>query len=171
MIFSPDQPEWFESNGWRRLNLERAAAPPHVLWIDDLDGQSRLKLERQYQLKIYTSTDPAKNLLAGRVGSIDPTDIPDDGLLSRWVLTSRAVSFVSEDIEVNTKDGNSNITTASFDLLIPKSGESKHRHVRITPNAALANISVMIFSLNELAPGKFYTELLREFEVDLPIEE
>lgn len=38
VLFSLEQPEWFESNGWRRLNLERVAAPPRDPWIDDFFG-------------------------------------------------------------------------------------------------------------------------------------
>ena len=38
VLFSPEQPEWFESHGWRRLNLERVAAARYDPWIDDFFG-------------------------------------------------------------------------------------------------------------------------------------
>jgi SAM-dependent methyltransferase len=38
VLLSPEAPEWFESNGWRRLELERVAAPPHAPWIDEFFG-------------------------------------------------------------------------------------------------------------------------------------
>lgn len=38
VLISPESPEWFESNGWRRLTLEHLAAPPHAGWIDTFFG-------------------------------------------------------------------------------------------------------------------------------------
>ena len=38
VLISPESPDWFESNGWRRLALEHIAAPPHAGWIDSFFG-------------------------------------------------------------------------------------------------------------------------------------
>ena len=38
VLFSPEHPEWFEANGWRRLSLDRIDAPPHDSWIDEFFG-------------------------------------------------------------------------------------------------------------------------------------
>jgi SAM-dependent methyltransferase len=38
VLISPECPEWFESDGWDRLTLERLAAPPHAGWIDAFFG-------------------------------------------------------------------------------------------------------------------------------------
>jgi SAM-dependent methyltransferase len=38
MLISPEQPEWFEGNGWRRLSLDPLPAPPHDDWIDSFFG-------------------------------------------------------------------------------------------------------------------------------------
>lgn len=37
-LISPESPEWFEANGWRRLSLPAPPAPDHELWIDDFFG-------------------------------------------------------------------------------------------------------------------------------------
>jgi SAM-dependent methyltransferase len=38
VLISPESPEWFESNGWLRLTLERLGAPSHASWIDSFFG-------------------------------------------------------------------------------------------------------------------------------------
>ena len=38
VLLSPDCPEWFEANGWRRLTVERPMAPAHAEWIDGFFG-------------------------------------------------------------------------------------------------------------------------------------
>jgi SAM-dependent methyltransferase len=37
-LISPESPEWFEANGWRRLSLAALPAPHHSRWIDDFFG-------------------------------------------------------------------------------------------------------------------------------------
>jgi SAM-dependent methyltransferase len=37
-LISPESPEWFEANGWRRLSLPAAPTPDHDQWIDDFFG-------------------------------------------------------------------------------------------------------------------------------------
>jgi SAM-dependent methyltransferase len=37
-LISPESPEWFEANGWRRLSLPAAPPPQHASWIDDFFG-------------------------------------------------------------------------------------------------------------------------------------
>jgi SAM-dependent methyltransferase len=38
MLISPEQPEWFEGNGWRRSSFDPFPAPPHDAWIDSFFG-------------------------------------------------------------------------------------------------------------------------------------
>ena len=38
LLVSPEQPEWFEDHGWRRLSFDPLAAPPHDDWIDAFFG-------------------------------------------------------------------------------------------------------------------------------------
>lgn len=38
-LVNPEQPEWFESNGWERQTFEPMAAPLHPTWIDDFFGR------------------------------------------------------------------------------------------------------------------------------------
>lgn len=37
-LISPESPEWFEANGWRRLSLAAPKALDHDPWIDDFFG-------------------------------------------------------------------------------------------------------------------------------------
>jgi hypothetical protein len=38
VLISPEQPEWFEANGWQRLSFDPVPAPPHEDWIDAFFG-------------------------------------------------------------------------------------------------------------------------------------
>jgi SAM-dependent methyltransferase len=38
VLISPECPEWFERNGWRRLTMERVEAPAHAGWIEAFFG-------------------------------------------------------------------------------------------------------------------------------------
>ncbi|HKW08427.1 MAG TPA: methyltransferase domain-containing protein [Candidatus Dormibacteraeota bacterium] len=37
-LISPEQPEWFEANGWKRVTARATAAPPHAAWLDEFFG-------------------------------------------------------------------------------------------------------------------------------------
>jgi SAM-dependent methyltransferase len=38
VLISPERPDWFEGNGWRRLSFDPLPAPPHEKWIDNFFG-------------------------------------------------------------------------------------------------------------------------------------
>lgn len=38
VLISPEQPEWFEGNGWRRMSFDPLPAPPHDDWLDGFFG-------------------------------------------------------------------------------------------------------------------------------------
>lgn len=38
VLISPEQPDWFEANGWQRLSFDPRPAPPHDDWIDKFFG-------------------------------------------------------------------------------------------------------------------------------------
>lgn len=38
VLISPEQPEWFADNGWRRLAFDPLPLPPHDDWIDNFFG-------------------------------------------------------------------------------------------------------------------------------------
>lgn len=38
VLISPEKPEWFEANGWRRLSFDPLPAPPHDDWINSFFG-------------------------------------------------------------------------------------------------------------------------------------
>ena len=37
-LISPEQPEWFEAHGWRRITVAPMPPPPHPSWIDRFFG-------------------------------------------------------------------------------------------------------------------------------------
>jgi SAM-dependent methyltransferase len=37
-LINPEQPDWFEANGWRRMTAPPIEAPPHPRWIDEFFG-------------------------------------------------------------------------------------------------------------------------------------
>jgi SAM-dependent methyltransferase len=37
-LISPEEPEWFEANGWRRVTFPHAQPPPHPARLDDFFG-------------------------------------------------------------------------------------------------------------------------------------
>ena len=37
-LINPEQPEWFEANGWNRITAPPMPAPEHPRWIDDFFG-------------------------------------------------------------------------------------------------------------------------------------
>ncbi|MHB8588296.1 MAG: class I SAM-dependent methyltransferase [Candidatus Dormibacteraceae bacterium] len=39
MLISPEQPEWFEDHGWRRLSFDPLPAPSHDDWIESFFGR------------------------------------------------------------------------------------------------------------------------------------
>jgi SAM-dependent methyltransferase len=38
VLISPEQPDWFEGHGWRRMRLDALPAPPHDDWIEGFFG-------------------------------------------------------------------------------------------------------------------------------------
>ena len=38
VLIGPEQPEWFEGHGWRRLSFDPLPAPPHDDWIETFFG-------------------------------------------------------------------------------------------------------------------------------------
>ena len=37
-LVSPEQPEWFEEHGWKRISVPPPGPPPHPAWLDDFFG-------------------------------------------------------------------------------------------------------------------------------------
>lgn len=37
-LISPEHPEWFEANGWKRVTAPVMPAPPHAAWLDEFFG-------------------------------------------------------------------------------------------------------------------------------------
>ena len=37
-LISPEHPEWFEANGWRRVSAAATPPPPHSAWLDEFFG-------------------------------------------------------------------------------------------------------------------------------------
>jgi len=37
-LISPEQPDWFERQGWRRIAVSPRQAPEHAAWLDEFFG-------------------------------------------------------------------------------------------------------------------------------------
>ncbi|HKW59983.1 MAG TPA: hypothetical protein VJR46_09560, partial [Candidatus Dormibacteraeota bacterium] len=37
-LISPERPDWFETEGWRRVVVYAPAAPEHAAWLDEFFG-------------------------------------------------------------------------------------------------------------------------------------
>ena len=37
-MISPEDPDWFEAQGWTRVSAPPAAAPDHPAWLDEFFG-------------------------------------------------------------------------------------------------------------------------------------
>jgi SAM-dependent methyltransferase len=53
-LISPESPEWFEANGWRRVSLPAPPAMDHDRWIDDFFGP----LDPPHELVMTRVTTP-----------------------------------------------------------------------------------------------------------------
>lgn len=51
-LVSPEQPEWFEANGWKRITAPATSPPPHAAWLEEFFGP----------------LDPPRELVVLRVG-------------------------------------------------------------------------------------------------------
>lgn len=130
------------------------AWPPHAshqrspdaqvinFWIREREDNpdASLTVHEPYTGVFQVGSPRAANLATGR-RDIPVRDIPDDGLQTEWIVSSTTVAL--EPLEGRSGDGAIRFSkissgdvvrwTASFPLVIPRSGESAERSLRITP--------------------------------------
>src|SRR6185295_2301029 len=89
------------------------------------------------------------SLVAGQDVEVTDSDVPDEGLETRWFLCSSTLDFAAEpgDLAITVSVGASNVHQARFTLRIPKQGESEIRRLRIAarPGLEVASLDVTIF--------------------------
>ena len=110
--------------------------------------------------------------------AIRPGDVPPGGLQTEWVLASESVEFEAVDDAVNDAvlietgtDGDSPWWTATFQLLIPESGSSDTRRVRIRPrDIGKGRVVFAVFALRADAPPRLYRRFSIRLEIETPAE-
>ncbi|MGQ0603046.1 MAG: CHAT domain-containing protein [Anaerolineales bacterium] len=114
-------------------------------WIEGHDPTQAMRVGQRYPLRVNIGDPRADTLVDSAVAQIAETDIPTNGLDTRWMITSESVDIEPESdaVSVATKSVNGVKTwLAMFDLHIPKLGDSATVQLSIaplrTPGAALA---------------------------------
>jgi hypothetical protein len=145
-----------------------------ILWIDgSADAHPSLKVNTSYFLQIKMSDQDEPSLVSDGEGEFKSQDIPEGGLATEWVLTSSNIKII-EGPGVNIQKHEINehtLWTATFDLNIPKSGESRTRRVEIVPiSPNNAMLTVLIYARYDLNSMYNRRELVRQFNVAFSIE-
>ncbi len=124
----------------------------------------KLSKRHTYVLRMGVSRPQAQNLAAGHTAV---GDIPAEGLQTHWVLTSREVSFVASTSSCSVQQVGE-LWEASFDLLVPATGDSKFETLGIATGATLGQIQVAIYVARA---GSVERETYRVLTVDLAAKE
>ncbi|MFE3205226.1 protein kinase [Embleya sp. NPDC059237] len=137
-------------------DLDRVDAQVINFRIEDAptDTEGRLRVDRAYVGMFRVGADDPRNLAEGE-RRIPAADIPAAGLHTTWVVWSNTVMLEAhsgvaagyDGVEVSVaEEGERTQCMARFDLLVPPSGESTARRLRLTPRVADgARIDVMVF--------------------------
>ncbi len=147
-----------------------------VLWIAGTDDiRPVLSLGEPYDLLIKMSDRQLASLVAFGEGEIDTANIAPEGLETDWVVSSQTFRFEESNTQVAIQEyplRQGTRYSASFGLRVPKSGESEVRSIRLIPLSSTdASVSVLIFAICPLPSGYSRRELIREFDVELDVEE
>jgi hypothetical protein len=137
-------------------------------WIFETEGSEDRRLTRgeTYTLNINVGKPHSASLVPPEVSDVASDDIPPQGLQTEWVITSKYVLLSAAPAEDTVKfhHGSDPLSTAAtFSLLIPASGDSLTRRLRVTATsnvAGEADLSVIIFA---------HGTLFRQFRIELNI--
>lgn len=144
-------------------------APQHKrinAWLAERAGavEQPLALNETYTLNFNVGAPVAHSLLTTPSANVAESDIPDEGLDTKWVLTTENVELaqLAADVNVNAEPTvASSGWKAEFKLHVPKSGSSETRQLALTPrNADDAEINIFIFVRNTL---------YRQFKIELNV--
>lgn len=127
-------------------------------WINERidEPDKRLALNENYTLSFNVGAAISYSLISGPDAVIQESDVPDEGLMTHWVIISNTVEIIppTPNVQVMTDEESVNrkrVWTASFDLMIPKQGESDIKEIWIIPRTDEdAYLEVRIFSRQEL---------------------
>jgi hypothetical protein len=164
-----------------------------LVWIAGRNGsEPPLQVGTSHVLHIQMGVPGSTTLVRDGAGDIPVEDIPEEGLLTDWVVSSQEVALethsddsgvkvsVATYNEGNMPDGaGSNkldpkdkafkVWSARFELLIPREGESDVRKIGIRPvNPGRGRLEFLIYLRNDAHPTGL-NELYRWFHVDLPL--
>jgi hypothetical protein len=145
----PDDPA--KGISWERSEPPADGAPPLKAinaWIEGHATAQALSVGQRYPLRLNVGDPRAGNLVDPQAAAIAAADIPENGLNTTWRITSDSVDIEPESdaVSVSVKRVNGVKTwLASFDLLIPKLGDSATMGLSIAPlQAEGATLAVTI---------------------------
>ena len=151
-----------------RLERERIPATERRIsvWIKEqsLKSSKQLWLNETYILNFKVGQAVRNSLIDGPETLVSPSDIPEAGLPTQWIVTSSTVELaaITSDTNISVETiNNQNIWSAIFPLHIPKEGESAVIELNITPRIAIdAHLQILIYV------GK---EVYRQLKVELDV--
>lgn len=134
-------------------------------WIDERVRQPEKPLEvgETYTLKLNVGRHVEGGLIDSPAALIADSDIPEEGLFTEWIISSRGVMLEGEAVGTGAvwkREGDDSSWEARFPLHIPKWGDSEVRRLRIRPERAQdVSLEVLIFVGREVY-RRFRLELL-----------
>ena len=149
-----------------------------LVWIAERDGpEPTLRVGTRYILHIQMGDPASPTLVQGGVGDIPVEDIPEEGLMTEWIVRSEEVELSPEpdDPEVQVAlaevgPSKRRIWTARFRLLVLREGDSAIRRLGITPICTRrARLAFSIYAASDREWPYPRHELCRKFDLDLPL--
>lgn len=138
------------------------------VWVSERENSPFVPLvkEETYILNFKAGNENKFNLLNYLDSQVAESDIPEEGLETEWLVSTKNIELnaVSSDVSINEiKVGDSLSQTATFNLKILKSAESKIIQLNITPRATEdTNLHIIVSARNGI---------YRQFLVDLNVSE
>jgi hypothetical protein len=150
-------------------NEQDAVEDHHInIWLEGetYAADRPLLIDHRYTLNMMVGTAQAQSLVSGEGSVIPPPEhVPESGLMTQWRVTGTGVSFEPTDspikIQYRTLPGDNGVAMASFELRVPKHGDSEAPRLSLTPrrqwNVAL-DVSILVGG-----------EVYRQFYIELSV--
>ncbi|MFZ0613316.1 MAG: hypothetical protein WAM73_13850, partial [Desulfobacterales bacterium] len=128
------------------------ATERHIsVWVDA--DVPELCVNETYTLNFKVGQAVRGSLVGGPETLVSAADIPENGLSTKWVVTSATVelsAIIPDTVISETLIDGARVWTATFTLHIPKEGDSAVPRLAITPRAADGRLQVLVFAGSEL---------------------
>lgn len=143
-----------------------------IVWSDD-DTQQPLKKGEVYELDFKVGAPVNTSIISGPDSEVPSSDIPDEGLKTRWVVISPAIYLheMPNEIPVTIRRGNNLPQVASFTLLIPKEGDSVIVRIGVElPFTGSNELNVIVYAWPKHG-AEDNQEIYRQFNIKLPVDD